>query len=148
MAFNLTRAAGTIAAGLFAKARAGTVRRKLVNIPARIASSARRIRLRLPEAWPWQASWEQLFAAVHAPPLQHRNPARPGPQGPEQDQTWNTPAARPGTLTCPKPETVPIPNQRQNPTPIGGSRLRLLRRAWRGLAGSVNIQPWPRIGKS
>lgn len=68
MAFNLARAAGVLAAGPFAKARTGTVRRKLVNIPARIASSARRIRLRLPEAWPWQTAWEQLFASANAPP--------------------------------------------------------------------------------
>ncbi|MBM7849379.1 IS1380 family transposase [Arthrobacter roseus] len=68
MAYNLTRAAGVLAKGTFAKARTGTIRRKLINVPARIASSARRICLHLPEAWPWQTAWEQLFAATHAPP--------------------------------------------------------------------------------
>jgi hypothetical protein len=68
MAFNLARAAGTLAAGPFAKARTGTIRRKLVNLPARIAASARKIRLRLPANWPWQNAWEQLFTAAHAPP--------------------------------------------------------------------------------
>lgn len=68
MAYNLTRAAGVIASGTFAKARTATIRAKLVNIPARIASSARRICLHLPEAWPWQKAWEKLFAAVHSPP--------------------------------------------------------------------------------
>lgn len=68
MAYNLTRTAGVLAAGAFAKARTGTIRRKLINVPARIASSARKIRLHLPQAWPWQSAWEQLFAATHAPP--------------------------------------------------------------------------------
>lgn len=68
MAYNLTRTAGILAAGPFAKARTGTIRRKLINVPARIASSARRIRLRMPESWPWQAGWETLFTATHAPP--------------------------------------------------------------------------------
>lgn len=68
MAYNLTRAAGLLAAGPLGKARTGTIRRKLIHVPARIASSARRIRLHLPEAWPWKAAWEELFNTVHAPP--------------------------------------------------------------------------------
>jgi hypothetical protein len=68
MAYNLTRAAGLLAAGPFGKARTGTIRHKLIHVPARIASSARRIRLHLPEAWPWQTAWEELFTSVHAPP--------------------------------------------------------------------------------
>lgn len=68
MAFNLARAAGTLAGTAFARARTGTIRRKLVSVPARIASSARKIRLRLPETWPWQAAWEKLFTTAHAPP--------------------------------------------------------------------------------
>lgn len=27
-----------------------------------------RIRLHLPEAWPWQTAWEELFTSVNAPP--------------------------------------------------------------------------------
>jgi hypothetical protein len=68
IAFNLTRAAGVLASGPFAKARTGTIRRKLINIPARIASSARKIRLRLPDRWPWQDAWERLHTSVNAPP--------------------------------------------------------------------------------
>lgn len=68
MAYNLTRAAGILAAGSFARARTGTIRRKIVHVPARIAQSARKIRLRLPEAWPWQSAWEGLFTAVNPPP--------------------------------------------------------------------------------
>jgi hypothetical protein len=68
MAYNLARAAGILAAGPFARARTGALRRQLVNVPARIASSARRVWLRLPEAWPWQKAWERLFTSVNAPP--------------------------------------------------------------------------------
>lgn len=68
MAYNLTRTAGILAQGPFTKARTGTIRAKIINVPARIASSARRIRLHLPEAWPWQQAWENLFTATHKPP--------------------------------------------------------------------------------
>jgi hypothetical protein len=68
IAFNLTRTAGILASGPFAKARTGTIRRKLINIPARIASSARKIRLHLPDRWPWQDAWERLHTSVNAPP--------------------------------------------------------------------------------
>ena len=68
MAYNLTRAAGLIAGSTFGKARTGTIRRKLIHIPARMACSARKIRLHLPEAWPWQTAWEKLFTSIHRPP--------------------------------------------------------------------------------
>jgi hypothetical protein len=68
MAYNLTRAAGILAAGPFGKARTGTIRRKLIHVPARIASSARRIRLHLPESWPWHTPWQALFEHLYPPP--------------------------------------------------------------------------------
>ncbi|MCQ6273281.1 IS1380 family transposase [Pseudarthrobacter sp. R1] len=67
MAYNLTRAAGILAAGPFEKARTGTIRRKLIHVPARIASSARKIRLHLPQAWPWQTPWQTLFDHLYPP---------------------------------------------------------------------------------
>lgn len=67
MAYNLTRTAGVLAAGQFTKARTGTIRRKIINVPSRIASSARRQQFHLPQDWPWQSEWENLFAATHAP---------------------------------------------------------------------------------
>ncbi|PYI64812.1 hypothetical protein CVV68_20860, partial [Arthrobacter livingstonensis] len=67
MANNLTRAAGVLAAGDFAKARTGTIRRKLINIAGRVASSAPRIKLHLPESRPRQTAREQLFAATPTP---------------------------------------------------------------------------------
>jgi hypothetical protein len=56
VAFNLTRATTP------------TIRRKLINIPARAATSARRVTLHLPAAWPWQHAWTQLFNHTCGPP--------------------------------------------------------------------------------
>jgi hypothetical protein len=65
MAFNLTRAAATLTATpSLARATTPTIRRKLINLPARIASSARRLHLHLPQAWPWQTAWSTLYDAV------------------------------------------------------------------------------------
>jgi hypothetical protein len=41
----------------------------LICVPARLASSARRLTLHLPRDWPWEPAWQQLFAAAHAPPV-------------------------------------------------------------------------------
>ena len=68
MAFNLTRAAATLVGTSMAKATTGTIRRKLVHVPARIASSARRLTLHLPTAWPWENAWTTLFTGLCAPP--------------------------------------------------------------------------------
>ena len=50
IAFNLTRTTATLTGAALASATTATIRRKLVSIPARIASSGRRIRLHLPDA--------------------------------------------------------------------------------------------------
>jgi hypothetical protein len=68
MAFNLTRAAATLAGHGLAKAITGTIRRTLITVPARIASSARRRTLHLPTAWPWQTAWTTLFTQACGPP--------------------------------------------------------------------------------
>jgi hypothetical protein len=68
MAFNLTRAAATITGPGLAKATTATIRRKLIAVPARIASSARRVTLHLPAAWPWQGAWSDLFNRACGPP--------------------------------------------------------------------------------
>ena len=68
MAFNLTRAAATITGPALAKATTPTVRRKLIAVPARIATSARRTTLHLPTGWPWETAWTQLFTRVCGPP--------------------------------------------------------------------------------
>ena len=68
IAHNLTRATGALASGFHARATTPTIRAHLINIPARLARSARRITLHLPERWPWQTPFENLHAALHRPP--------------------------------------------------------------------------------
>jgi DDE family transposase len=69
MAFNLTRAAATIAGGRLARATTATIRRTLIAVPARISRSARRLTLHLPLTWPWQQAWTVLFTSACGPPL-------------------------------------------------------------------------------
>lgn len=69
IAFNLTRAAATLAGNLHARTTTATVRARLIAVPARLARSARRLVLHLPTDWPWQTGWQRLTdAALHAPP--------------------------------------------------------------------------------
>ena len=68
MAFSLTRAAATITGPALAKATTATIRRKLISVPARVASSARRVTLHLPTAWPWETAWSDLFTRACGPP--------------------------------------------------------------------------------
>jgi len=70
IAFNLTRTAAVIAdtGGRLATATTATIRRALIAVPARIARSARRVRLHLPTAWPWHTPFSRLFTTTHAPP--------------------------------------------------------------------------------
>lgn len=69
MAFNLTRAAATLAGPRIARATTATIRRRLISVPARVASSARRLTLHLPRGWPWQTEWTELFTRTSSPPL-------------------------------------------------------------------------------
>ena len=94
IAFNLTRTAGLIAdrAGRLARATTATIRRTLIHVPARLARSARRVTLHLPEAWPWQNAFTRLFAHTH----HHRH-----------QPTTAAPAARPKSqwttgMRCPE----------------------------------------------
>jgi hypothetical protein len=64
IAHNLTRAAGALASTFHARARTGTIRTQLINIPARLAHSAHRLILHLPRNWPWQPALDELF--MHA----------------------------------------------------------------------------------
>ena len=67
VAFNLLRAAGAAASTRHAKARWATLRTHLVAVPARIASSARRLVLHLPTNWPWSPAWDKLWATATIP---------------------------------------------------------------------------------
>jgi len=67
LAFNVLRAAGAAASARHAKARWATLRTHLIEVPARVASSARRRVLHLPTNWPWAPAWEDLWATATAP---------------------------------------------------------------------------------
>jgi hypothetical protein len=64
IAHNLTRAAGCLASTFHATARPATIRDQLINIPARIATSARRATMHLPTDWRWEHPWRALIAAA------------------------------------------------------------------------------------
>ncbi|MCP3818097.1 IS1380 family transposase [Streptomyces sp. A3M-1-3] len=68
LAFNLTRACGTLAGTFHARATGATIRDHLINALARLARSARRLTLHLPERRPWHDAFEALFTTVHTPP--------------------------------------------------------------------------------
>ncbi|MBL8928480.1 MAG: transposase, partial [Kineosporiaceae bacterium] len=59
IAFNLARAAAA-AAGM-RTARWATLRRRIIDVPARIASTSRRLHLHLPTHWPWSQAWNLLW---------------------------------------------------------------------------------------
>jgi hypothetical protein len=65
---NLLRAAGALAGTFHAKATTATIRAHLVHVPARIARTARKLILHLPQRWPWQHAFTDLFDATHPPP--------------------------------------------------------------------------------
>jgi hypothetical protein len=71
IAHNLTRAAGTLASAFHARATTATIRAHLINIPARLARSARRLTLHMPQQWPWEPAWANLHAAIHRPRRPH-----------------------------------------------------------------------------
>src|SRR5450830_2153057 len=68
IAFNLTRAAATTAGPALARATTATIRRKLIAVPARLATTARRVHLHLPARWPWADAWTDLFLHACGPP--------------------------------------------------------------------------------
>lgn len=73
MTHNLLRAAGTLASPRLAVARGATLRRQIINVPARIARPQRRRVLHLPAHWPWavhwMALWNNVFAVATGPPV-------------------------------------------------------------------------------
>ena len=66
IAFNLARAAA-VAAGQ-PRTRWATVRERIIKVPARIATTGRRLVLHLPTQWPWATAWLNLWATATGPP--------------------------------------------------------------------------------
>jgi hypothetical protein len=75
IAHNLLRAAGVLAGDRHSRARGSTLRRRIVNIPARLARPQRRPILHLPTNWPWSMQWLALWHNTigYSPPLPASN---------------------------------------------------------------------------
>jgi hypothetical protein len=65
---NLLRALGVLASRCHARARTATIRRQLINVPARLTRTARTLTLHLPRNWPWADCWNSLFTSTAGPP--------------------------------------------------------------------------------
>jgi hypothetical protein len=70
IAHNLTRAIGALASPFHTRATTATIRAHLINIPARLARTARRLKLHLPQNWPWQDALDNLHTALQRRPPQ------------------------------------------------------------------------------
>ena len=71
IAHNLLRAAGVLAGDQHTRARGSTLRRRIVNVPARLTRPQRRPVLHLPTHWPWSKAWLALWHNTigYSPPL-------------------------------------------------------------------------------
>ncbi len=135
IAHNLLRAAGTLAGGHHAVARGATLRRDLVNVPARFAAPARKPMLHLPAHWPWQTGWKTLWDNViglpdhpatsrlnrAASPCPPRHP-RPDPRTATTRKSWYRPAdhACATDHTRPHFRTTASTETRNHPSTVSG----------------------------
>jgi DDE family transposase len=71
IAHNLLRATGVLAGEQHTRARGSTLRRRVVNVPARLTRPQRRPILHLPTHWPWAKQWLALWRNTigYSPPL-------------------------------------------------------------------------------
>lgn len=72
IAHNLLRAAATLIDKSYAVARGATLRRKIINVPVRLARPQRRPILHGPRHWPWADAWLTLWHNTigwHPPPV-------------------------------------------------------------------------------
>jgi len=71
IAHNLLRAAGVLAGDRHTRARGSTLRRKIINVPARLARPQHRPILHLPTHWPWSKAWLALWHNTigYSPPI-------------------------------------------------------------------------------
>jgi hypothetical protein len=71
IAHNLLRATGVLAGDRHTRARGATLRRRVINVPARLARPQHRPALHLPSHWPWSKAWLMLWRNTigYSPPL-------------------------------------------------------------------------------
>jgi hypothetical protein len=67
IAFDIARA--TAVAAAMRTARWATVRTRIINVPARIATTGRRLVVHLPTHWAWSGGWELQWSTATSPPL-------------------------------------------------------------------------------
>jgi hypothetical protein len=77
IAFNLARAAAT-AAGM-RTARWATLQKRIITVPARIATTSRRLDLHLPTHWPWAQHWTLLWDTATGSATRTGRPTGTGP---------------------------------------------------------------------
>ena len=70
MTHNLMRTTATIVGGALARARALSIRQKIITVPARIAHRARRLIMHLPTGWKWARAFTRLWNTALSPPPQ------------------------------------------------------------------------------
>jgi len=66
IAFNIARA--TAVAADMTTTRWASLRTKIINVPARVAATGRRLVLYLPTQWPWAPNWQKLHTLATGPP--------------------------------------------------------------------------------
>lgn len=99
---DLTRVFAAVAGDGHRRKESATIRRELVQVPARVAASARRLRLHAPTRWRWQTGFENVPTAIETitrtraaakAPLRTRCPGRRPPSLSGRDQEpeqWKT----------------------------------------------------------
>jgi hypothetical protein len=122
---NLLRATGTLSSDRLAVARGATLRRQIINVPARLARPQRRPVLHLPAHWPWARWWLAIWTGVfhHAqPPPQSTRPVH-RPTGTTGEPMWKRWADQRHThASYGQDQTL---TRSHRPTrPVHGSRLR------------------------
>ena len=102
IAHNLLRAAGVLAGDHHTRARGSTLRRQIVNIPARLARPQRRPILHLPTHWPWSKHWLTLWHNTIGlqPTTDPRQPDHPAER---PDRSTQEKLGRPAATPCPHP---------------------------------------------
>lgn len=117
MAYSITRAASALASAFHARATTAAIRDDLTTVPARLATSARRRTWQLPELWPAEHAWLNLFTAAHAHPTRPDQSPRPTGPYPSKVKKLGRPAA-PHVFTPPT-----LADQRHN-LPESSRRIR------------------------
>ena len=119
---NLLRAAGTLAGAQHAAARGATLRRRIVNVPARLARPQRRPVLHLPSHWPWANDGWRSGATPSATPPTTRLTRPPAAHGPTGDQDWKSWADQ-QIQYARTPDDQDQRSAHQTANPIRGSRF-------------------------